>query len=317
MRWQADLVGYAVHNPVIDPVGGSVYVTDGWGPASYLALKFRRLDLASGREVATVRLGNLVNCVSFGAGAADLIAATDKKLYRLDRMTLGKLGQWDRKVPRYSKTMVARGDRVALASVIRPTIGFVDLPTGEVSLRRGGSMTRLLDDSSRPLAISGGGGVSRLDLPAATVSPLLETPPVRSGAISASGKDLWLTLGVPILVETLSHGARVGPAPLSNELRRYGLEEPGRLDTFEAPVAVQTVAAGPAALWLSNGPRPPDERQYILAVPEPVGAEPARMWTAPERHIVISMAPSLGIALTLTLHSDAAPDRLTCFDLRF
>jgi hypothetical protein len=315
VRWRIQLVGYVAHNPVIDAVGGSVYLTDGWGPGSNLALKYRRYDLATGREMATVRLGDLVRCLTFSDDRASLLVATGAKIHRLDPLTLKRAECWERRIPRYASSLVARGSHVALANPMKPTLGFIDLSSGLVRTRRTKEMTQLIEARPGPLAVSGRGGLSAVDPAAAAVTPLLETPPVQRAAATSDGA-VWLTVGLPVLYEQLQGGASIGPPPPGCELRRYDLTGSRPPLAYTLPLPALSVACGQSGVWLSNGPRPPTERQHVLLLRPREGGEPAAVWRAPERHVVLAMAPDAGVALTVCPHSaEVDADVLFCYEL--
>jgi len=108
--WSAAIPGDAeVAVLGVDPDATSVYVADGWGVA-YAALRLRRLSLDTGEELATVRLGNSARCITFHDG--ELLAATDTKVFRLVPKTLEIVGRWDKRVPRYTDTIVADDGRL-------------------------------------------------------------------------------------------------------------------------------------------------------------------------------------------------------------
>jgi hypothetical protein len=50
--WTQEIHGLGGNNPLFDPAGAALFVSDGWGNRPAPALRFRRLDLATGAENA-------------------------------------------------------------------------------------------------------------------------------------------------------------------------------------------------------------------------------------------------------------------------
>jgi hypothetical protein len=316
LRWETALRGFGAHRPVVDLAVGSVYLSDGWGKGSYSAVHFRRLDLATGKEVAKVRLGNLVRCFAFCQDRRELIAATDSRLVRLDASTLARMGRWDDRIPRYANSMAVRGSSVLLANYLRPGIGIVDLSTGEVRRRRTSGMLTVLDGRTEPLLVSGEGGVSCVDMAAVGVKQILDTPPIMTAALSADGDALWIIAGAPFYVNREPTGVSVGPCPPGSELTRYRLVGDTDPVLFELPLPARTMAVGRDEMWLSNGPAQAIEPQYVLTLPAKVGTEPARIWRLPPGNELESLQPDAGLILTLKPDMADSSAILRCFDLQ-
>jgi hypothetical protein len=54
--WRASINRATAHRVAIRPDLDAVFVSDGWG-VNYAAIRFSRLDIASGRELASARTG--------------------------------------------------------------------------------------------------------------------------------------------------------------------------------------------------------------------------------------------------------------------
>lgn len=98
LAWEINLAGGADRMFVSDPFESALYVGDG-SYVNFASMGLKKLDLDTGREIAKVRLGNQVRALAFPEEAAELFAATEKKLYRLNRQTLEILDRWSGVLP--------------------------------------------------------------------------------------------------------------------------------------------------------------------------------------------------------------------------
>ena len=140
--WTQAVHGLGGHNPLFDPAGAALYVSDGWGNRPVPALRFRRLDLASGAETAKWPCGSSVRCM-VPLDGGDLLVATDQRLVRLDALTLAERARWNRSV-RHATTMAVHGGVAVAGNPVLPTITLVDLVTGAVRRKRHGPVVAIL-----------------------------------------------------------------------------------------------------------------------------------------------------------------------------
>jgi hypothetical protein len=126
VRWTTTIPGVTDIRVAVDPDDESVYVSDGWGIA-YASLRLRRLSLANGKELASVRLGDAVRCVAFSEHQSELVAATARMLFVLDRASLEVKERWRRRVPTVSDSLIRKGNLVLMANWLRPTLGLFNL----------------------------------------------------------------------------------------------------------------------------------------------------------------------------------------------
>src|SRR5947208_11145345 len=141
VRWTTRIPGVTDIRVAVDPDDESVYVSDGWGIA-YASLRLRRLSLANGKELASVRLGDAVRCVAFSEHQSELVAATARMLFVLDRASLEVKERWRRRVPTVSDSLIRKGNLVLMANWLRPTLALFDLGAGTARrIRVGEGMT--------------------------------------------------------------------------------------------------------------------------------------------------------------------------------
>lgn len=178
--WRATVPGDGHHAIGSDAATGSVVVGDGWGVA-YAALRLHRLDLATGRETASVRTRHQgVGGVAFADG--DVLAATDKRLLRLRAADLSVVQEWDEGVVRDVAHVVPWGGRVVMAGWLRPTVGVLDPATGTVKRVKAGDQPVLVAGDELYALAGLHGGLSTLDVAAGKLSRRADTPPVTAAA---------------------------------------------------------------------------------------------------------------------------------------
>ncbi|WP_184718552.1 hypothetical protein [Caulobacter sp.] len=208
--WRTVIPGARAHGLWIDPDGDRVLVSDGWGVA-FSALRLRALSLEDGRELTSVRLGNAPRTMALETQGAWL-AATDTKLFRLDRKSLKVTTKWTTRVPRYSDDLVVGGGYAHTANHAAPALHSIDLETGAVKRRLLENDVRVHASRGRLIAICGDGGVWSADFGLATAPKrIAQAPPVCATATDGHG-GLWLSLGQGLVREP-SKVFRAEPTP--------------------------------------------------------------------------------------------------------
>ena len=174
--WTQPVHGLGGHNPLFDPAGTALYVSDGWGNRPVPALRFRRLDLASGAETAKWPCGSSVRCL-VPLDGGDLLVATDQRLVRLDSLTLAERARWNRSV-RHATTMAVHGGVAVAGNPVQPTITLVDLMTGAVRRKRHGPIVAILGRRDGDPVVVGGssGGLAAIDPATGTIRKLRSAP---------------------------------------------------------------------------------------------------------------------------------------------
>jgi hypothetical protein len=231
----------------LDPEGQAAYVSDGWGVA-YAALRLRKLDLATGVEMATARLGNQVRCVAFSMGQPGaVLAATDTKLFLLDRVSLAVIRRWDHRIPRYTDMMIWHDDQVLMANGRHHVLDIFDLTSGRVRRRPFGPYLRLFDKGDYALISSGGvGKIWRLPFNSMTPIEVVATPPFMDVAID-SHDNLWLAVGAQVV----GRGSTNSPGQPTRRLEGYRLSDGQAIGRHQLPFDVRDIAISPEAdeLW--------------------------------------------------------------------
>ena len=280
---------------------GSVYVSDGWG-VSHASIRFRRLDVMTGQEVASFRSGTTVRAIAFRDTTANLLVATDSRLFQLDSLTLVEGRRWDSRIPRYTDSMAVRGDLVVVANWLSPSVGIVDLVTNRVRRKTTPRMIKILDGPGSPLLVGGlDGGVLSIEPISGLVQRVLETPAALDAGLSPDRQTLWLAVGVRAIVS--ASGARAGSP--TRELRRYPLDGSVAPMTHLVPMPIQRIAVGTTTLWLIA--------QRLLVLPLPIGTGPSRTWAPPDGQTIVDVEPDAGLVVTLRPGRRNEDARLTCF----
>jgi len=307
-RWTAELHGYTAHFGSIHAPSNSLLVADGWGVA-VAGLRFRRFDLGSGAERASIRTGTAVRCRAVVPGDEELIVATDTKLFRLGLDGLDERQRWDRRIPRYANTIVLRGSFVVMADWMNPRVSIVDLAGGGIRRRSSQPIVAVIDGPGDPLLVGGaaaGGGIASIDPRSGTIGPTLEAPPAIDVAVDHDDASVWMTTGVRG-TWTLT---RVTPASPTRRLRRQWLDGSRPAEEFELPAGALQIAIGSRELWLASD-------EALIAVPLPVGSEAGRIWPGPSGQAIRWFHPDLRVAVTVGRRFDATTDNatMTAFDL--
>lgn len=196
--WRKVIPGLKAHMLWIDPEKHCVLIRDGWGVA-FSSLRLRALHLEDGRELASVRLGNAARALTVGEDG-NWLAATDTKLFRLERSSLKPLGKWTRNIPRYSDDLVSGGGFVHTANHASSGLCGINLETGVVKRRVLADDVRIHATGGEGLiAVCGNGSIWSAGF-GLTIAPeqIVQTPPVCYSAVDCKS-GLWLSLGEGLL----------------------------------------------------------------------------------------------------------------------
>ena len=302
VRWRTAIPGFEAHTFTYDGDYDALHIGDGWGVA-YASLRLRTLDMRSGHERASVRLGNQCRTVAWRDRDSPLLAATDTKLFLLDRTTLAEQKRWDRRVPRYTDQILWRDDVALLANWHAPSVAFFDLETGRARrLKLGGEHTLFpLAESHEVLVASRTARVLwRVPWGGGKPTRVAELPEYADVAFDGR-RTLWLSLG------RRDRPPTSGLAAL--EIDRPSV--PARTSSLE--FEFWQLACTDGALWVleieppGTQPgllRPRAAKIHVLATPtlERLGAI-----AAPAGHTIRTMLPEAGAALASPIPPD--PDR--------
>jgi hypothetical protein len=308
LRWTINVCGFGAQTFVIREETKDLYLADGWGTA-YAAIRLRRLDLETGREQSSVRLGNQARCIAFAQTGRELIAATDTKLFLLDGATLGERQRWDRRVPRYPNQILWRGHQLVMGGWLRPALSIFDLNTERIRRVSTGRWPLLLDDPKGALVASAGSGtVDCLELPDVRLHRIIDAPRFISCALDRSSNRLWMIPGTRVILTADS----IGPGPPASVIREYGLDHSEDIVEHRIPVPCHEVRVESGEVWAH--PFPPQLPSHVTVLSRGTTAKV----TLPDGHTVVAISPKLRVVLA---HHDADyrtdPPRslLSCFSL--
>jgi hypothetical protein len=159
-RWTTELVGAAAWRVWFDAPAESLLVADGWRVA-FASLSVRRVDVHTGRVVATVRTRTPIRAVgrSPGSDGEVLLLLGDKKIFAHDAQTLVRRAEYSGHVPRYANGICSLGEtRVALAAP--NALVEYDLAASRVARRVSKAPAVALDTvDGRPIAVLADGSV--------------------------------------------------------------------------------------------------------------------------------------------------------------
>jgi len=305
--WTSEVHGAGGTNPLFDPAGTALYVSDGWGNRPAPALRFRRLDLATGEETARWPCGSAVRCL-VPLDGGDMLVATDQRLVRLDARTLAERGRWDRSV-RHATTMAVK-DGIAIAgNPVLPTLGLLDLATDVVRRKRGGPVIAILGRRDGDPVLVGGSsaGLAAIDPATGSIRRISSAPSAMAAALSEDQRGVWLVAGVRVVRTERAGGVGLQPGDAVTRVEWHPLGD-GEPRVVDVPLPVRTVAVGPGTIWLTPAPILRSS-QYLV-----IGAADGgwRIWRPPERELIEAIDPTLGLAVTTARAPDSERTVLTC-----
>jgi hypothetical protein len=291
--WTQEVHGVGGNNPLFDPGGRALFVSDGWGNRPAPALRFRRLDLATGTETANWPCGSTVRCfVELDGG--DMLVATDQRLARLDALTLTERARWNRSV-RHATTLAVRGGVAVAGNPALPTITLVDLGTGAVRRKRHGSVVAILGRRDGDPVLVGGssGGLATIDPATGAIRKLRPAPAAMAAALAHDQQGVWLVAGIRVVRTEHDGGVSLRPGDAVTRVEWHPLGE-GEPRIVDVPLPVRTIAAGAGSIWLTA--RPTAGSPEYLVIGETGGRW--RIWRPPDEHVIHVVAPVLGLAVT-------------------
>ncbi len=305
--WTQEVHGVGGHNPLFDPAGAALYVSDGWGNRPVPALRFRRLDLASGAETAKWPCGSSVRCLVLLEGG-DLLVATDQRLVRLDALTLAERARWNRSV-RHATTMAVQDGVAVAGNPVMPTIGLVDLVTGGVRRKRHEPVVAILGRRDGDPVLVGGssGGLAAIDPATGTIRKLRSIPPAMAAALAEDRQGVWLVAGIRMNVSERPGGVSLRPGDAVTRVEWHPLGD-GQPRAVEVPLPVRTIAVGPDSIWLT--PAPISGSPQYLVIGETGGGW--RIWRPPDREAIEAVAPALGLVVTTARRQATERTAFTC-----
>jgi len=308
--WSQEIHGVGGHNPLIDPQGRAVYVSDGWGNRPVPALRFRRLDIETGAETARWPCGSAVRCMVTLDGG-DLLVATDQRLAQLDPLTLVERARWNRSVKHATTMAVHRGVAVA-GNPMMPMITLVDLRSGDVRRKRHGPVIKIFSrrDDVPVLLGTARGGLMALDVISGTVRSLRACPPAMTAVLAADEQAVWLIAGIRVHVTEREGGVSVRPGDAATAVEWHPLGD-GEPRIVEVPLPVRTIDAARGVLWLTPGAVAKPPQSVVIGD----GSAPWQVWHAPERESIEAVAPAHHLALTTIRKPDAERTVLSCYRL--
>lgn len=87
--------------PGIDLVTKSaLYIADGLG-STFASMKFRKLSLENGTEIASVKINNVVRCWHYNSKNKEILAVSDNKIFIMDHATFQLKEKLTKNIPRY------------------------------------------------------------------------------------------------------------------------------------------------------------------------------------------------------------------------
>jgi hypothetical protein len=306
VHWQAEVKGEAAVR-VLRIDDESVYVSDGWGVA-FAALRLRRLSLANGDELATARLGNQARCVAWAG--AELLAATDTKIFRLDPLTLDETApRWDRRVPRFTDMLCELDGRLVLTNWTRDSCAVIDPAGWRVRRARPGPYPALVETRTALFVFSRGTGrLSRLDAndDRVRLEVVAEGPAGLDIAYDEREAAFWILEGTPAFEVRTAYSASIEPGRPSDMLRRVsmdGSEVPLRLDRLARRLALDS---NRRRLWTIDDAA--TVSIYDLVTLELIARHEVRR----DNTHIVSVDPSANIVVTATAKPPTPTTTLTC-----
>lgn len=190
--WRATVPGVDGHVVAVCSETESVYVSDGW-QVPYPSSSLFRLHVRTGEQLAARRTRHQgVGAVTVASGS--VWAATDSRLFELDRLSLEVHREWDSRLVRYTKQLVPSAGRIVMANWLAPTVGIFDPESGSTRRVRTSGQPVVFREGDAVMVGSGlEGGLATLDVHRAKLSARTDAPAMT--AIASTEAGAWAVLG--------------------------------------------------------------------------------------------------------------------------
>lgn len=265
--------------------------------------RMRRLDLATGRELANFRSRIGVYKFVIVPSTGSVFVTGSKRIVHLDELTLTERGRVEDGIPDITEIAYQDG-RVIVSHGWGQTASLVNMSTGEVQRKRIGENSILIGTPGRTLVVGGKvGGVSAIDATTATSRRLFEAPAAVDAAISPDGASLWLLPGDRSAFA--GDGSRLGQP--TTDLRIYSLAGNRPVETIALQSPVNRVCVGRRQVWLAG----PNDL-FSFPVEDPGSA--VSSWHAPKGQSILAFDPNVGCIITALKPANSwRPEEMTCF----
>jgi hypothetical protein len=278
--WTITLVGTGNQTFFGGRSADAIFVGDGDG-VLYANLRFRAYSVTDGREVASVRTGTTVRCMTRFADG-DLLVATDHRLHRLDPLTLVERQRWEDGVPEFADTIALQGTTCVVANWQGPSISLVDLTSGRSRRRSWAALPRIVEAPDRPYLIaSRDGEVSTIDVERGERTVAFRTTSARDAVIL--GDRLWIIDGRPKFGVADTGGSRA--------LRGYDVDRGAEGTRLRIPAEARRLFVAGPRLWAMG-------RDSIVEVEVDGEARAVAEWKAPTGRQWSAVDPLHGMAFS-------------------
>ena len=294
--WAADVPGFGNQSFFAGGRADVVHAGDGDG-VLFANLRFRSFDGTTGREIASIRTGTTVRCLThFDDG--DLLVATDHRLHRLDAETLSERQRWERQIPHYVDSMARYKMTCVVANWQGPSAALIDLVAGTVRRRSWVPLPRVVEAPEGPyLLASGIGTVARIEIDSGRIHPLFTAASARDATVVS--ETLWIIEGRP------EYGAK-DPGE-GRSLRAYEMGAGVERLRLALPASANRLQFGGGSLWAWGRS---GLAEISVSDPMVVG-----FWPAPHGHLWVAVDPNRRRALCVEDSFARPAVRITCHAL--
>ncbi len=205
LLWKIKMGGRWIYqNIYVVPELTSIFYTDGTG-CIIPAMKIRRLDIESGKEICTFPIRSFVNNLCFSEDFSQVYANTDKRIISMSSLSLKEIERWDSRVPS-SMTYSILFDRILAMKGLHSgnTVNLYNLDTKSVkriTVGEGGPILRDINENHL-LSCSDNRTVYRIDVATGKADLLASGLSFDDAAVVYEKNTLWLCRGTERLLST-------------------------------------------------------------------------------------------------------------------
>ncbi len=230
LLWEIEMEGRWIYNNIyVVPELGSIFYTDGTG-CIIPAMKIRRLDIETGKEICTFPIRSFVNNLCFSEDFSIVFSNTDKRIISLSSRSLKESERWESRVPSMMTYSIVF-DRVLAMKGLHSgnTVNLYNLDTKSVKRVKVGEGGPILRDIEKDhiLCCSDNRTVNRINVKTGETSLLAFGLSFDEAAVAYDMNTLWLCRGSDRLLATYPEPTLVLqslPLKGKHEVQKYALD---------------------------------------------------------------------------------------------
>jgi hypothetical protein len=205
LLWEIKMGGRWIYqNIYVVPELSSIFYTDGTS-CIFSAMRIRRLDIESGKEICTFPIRSFVNNLCFSENFSQVYANTDKRIISMSSLSLQQIERWDSRVPS-AMTYSILFDRIVAMKGLHSgsSVNLYNLDTSTVKRIKVGEGGPILRDTKENhlICCSDNRTVYRIEVTTGKADLLASGLSFDDAAVVYEKNTLWLCRGTERLLST-------------------------------------------------------------------------------------------------------------------